>query len=163
MAIDAGSAAIDRLLTEGFFGYSGCVKENPVNANGVLTTVQMYGGTAANAKVGTLYGTGLSFTGRDYETVNFAGGVPETVTGLNIDAQTGDYIGFYNIGYIDRDGDGDGVPYLLGDGFDGSAHTYTDYVITVSFYATGTETAAGQPYMKRLGGVQYAALNRGVF
>lgn len=122
-------------------------KTNPANATGVLTTFQVYAGaTISNFKIGTAYGSGTSFTSRDYVSIGeVTSGSVQTFTGLACDVQTGDYIINHapsgHIRYSTTGGSG--VVYRSGDSFDGEAHTYTvGYASSrLSIYSTGISAA----------------------
>jgi hypothetical protein len=69
-------------------------KTNPATGDGILTTFQVYAGAKiTNYKIGTVYGSGTSYTSRDYVLIgSVASGSVQTFTGLSCDVQTGDYI-----------------------------------------------------------------------
>jgi hypothetical protein len=169
MAIDVGYDPGTSGSEYGFAGYTCLLLHNPANATGTITTFKIYcTESCTSAKVGSFYGSELSYTNRDYYTVGAISGTAiRTFTGIDFDITTGDFLGIYSADgattYV-YGGVSDDAPYCLGDQMGTGANTYTSfgpYVIMI--YGTGTETAVGQPLIKRLGGVQYAALNRGVF
>lgn len=133
-----------------------------VSGDGIFTSARV--GTDSvgrSAKVGTWYNTGTNqFKNRDYASISPGAG-DVTIYGLNIEAVAGDYVGIYDSGQFW--GAAKSRWYKAGDGTV-NEYTYSTYSsYWTSLYMEGTETAAGQPLIKRLGGVQYAALNRGVF
>lgn len=97
MAIDIGSPAIDRpTFISGLQAY--IIKENPANDSGVITKIQIYVyQTIANITFFTAYNTGVedTFTTRDYQYIvgPWAAGYHEI--NVNIDVQTGDYLGWF--------------------------------------------------------------------
>jgi hypothetical protein len=148
MAIDVGSTASNRGSSADINGYTYITKDNPVNANGVITSVEVWAnGNMTGLKVGTFFGSGTSWTNRDYETIgNVTAGSKQTFSGLSIDTQTNDLLGCVNTGgniEIDTTG-GSGHYWKQYDQFGAGTQTYTDpgYATTVfSLYATGISAA----------------------
>jgi len=139
-----GADAIDR-STFGGAGYTFLNEENPANASGTIDTVEIYANSEMSGiKVGTFYGSGTSWTLRDYTTVGTAAsGEKTTYTGLNIQVEEGDLIGiYYTGGLIEKDTSGAlGLLTYSGDAFDGGTYTYTeDSDGAVSLYASGSTT-----------------------
>ncbi|QBX64098.1 hypothetical protein [Dehalococcoides mccartyi] len=97
--IDIGIAAINRA---GSLTHSLTILEasKPANDTGILDVIEVWFSlSASGVKVGTFYGSGTSYTGRDYETIgSVASGAKRTFTGLSIDVTTGDLIGVYYSG-----------------------------------------------------------------
>ena len=94
-AIDIGAAAIDRGNN---YGPGTCVNEgNPANANGSITSVEIWAlSNLSDCEVATFYFSGNSGSTRDYEAIgSVTSGSKQTFSGLDIDVQTGDYIGAY--------------------------------------------------------------------
>jgi len=146
MAIDIGAGAAVYAYNCAT-GNTEIDKTNPANATGVLTTFQVYAGaTITNFKVGTAYGSGTSFTSRDYVSIGeVTSGSVQTFTGLACDVQTGDcIINHPPSGYIRHSTTGgSGIVYRSGDSFDGLVHTYTSGAAAgrVSLYSTGINVA----------------------
>ncbi|QBX64080.1 hypothetical protein [Dehalococcoides mccartyi] len=142
--IDIGIAAINRA---GSLTHSLTILEasKPANDTGILDVIEVWFSlSASGVKVGTFYGSGTSYTGRDYETIgSVASGAKRTFTGLSIDVTTGDLIGVYYSGgrlEIDTSG-GSSLMYSSGDAF-GSTKTYSSGSFPISLYGTGATSAA---------------------
>lgn len=141
--IDIGAAAIDRgdsFVPE----YTGIALDNPANASGKITSVEIWAKTdLTGCKVGTFYKDGTSFTCRDYATIGgVASGSKQTFSGLDIDVETGDYIGIYfSAGSLEMDlSGGAGMYYKSGDQFDAGTQTYELWdVVIYSLYGEGEE------------------------
>lgn len=140
---------------------------NPANATGILNQVRFYPATFGiiGCTVGTfLLVSGTTTTSRDYESLGDFSYAEQIVSDVNIDVELGDYVGNYRAYGALRYTSGETRHYMYGNylGLNNipynSVSGYYDLL-----YATGTETAVGQPFIKRFGGVPYAALNRGVF
>jgi len=148
-AIDVGySGGINTYQT--YFSYTTITKYNAANDTGKITSVLINfnaeGNNGANVKVGTFYGSGVSFTVRDYATIGtVTKGSDQTFTGLDIDVSTDDYIGvYYTDGFISiGTGATDTRIRYNGDAFaTGGAITYTafgDYYV----YVSGIGTTSG--------------------
>jgi hypothetical protein len=172
MAIDVGSEAIDRdAYNTG--GYTGIGEDNPANADGNIDTIECWFDTNAVGFIAATFirNSAGNYTSRDSVTIgDITSSSKQTVTGLSLDVVTNDRLGFYCAsGNMDRtDSGGAGIYYKspAGNYIDGNPYNYINTGIPealMSLYATGTETAAGHPTIKRFGGVPYAALNRGVW
>lgn len=126
--IDIGPGAINRASAHSYNRTLLCV-DNPANANGKITSVEIWANAnLSGCKVGTFYGSGTSYTSRDYATIgNVTAGSKQTFGSLSIDVQSGDYIGiFYSSGGIEADLSGfAGVYQDFGDQFGTGAQTYT--------------------------------------
>ncbi len=148
MAIDVGSTASDRGSSADINGYTYITKNNPVNADGVITSVEVWAnGNMTGLKVGTFSGSGTSWTNRDYETIGtVTAGSKQTFSGLSIDTQTNDLLGCCNTGgKIEMDITGGSGHYWNNyDQFGAGTKTYisasTESVL--SLYATGISAAA---------------------
>jgi hypothetical protein len=115
---------------------------NPANDTGSLDTVETWANTNATGfKVGTFYGSGTSYTSRDYETIgDVTSGSKQTFTGLSIDVVTGDFLGcYYASGLIERTlGSYTAIYNVSGDKFGtGSAVYSINASYAISLYATG--------------------------
>lgn len=126
--IDIGPGAINR-ASNGLAGYTGISLTNPANDSGVISVFEIWlFSNGTGVKIGTLHGSGTSYTSRDYESVgNVSSGSKQVFSGLDCDVETGDFVGYYGVGAdieLDFSG-GSGAAYLSGDKFDGSPHTYT--------------------------------------
>ena len=94
--IDIGAAALDR--DSQFFPYTFVLKDNPANADGSITSVELWAKTdLSNCEVATFIDEGSdTFSTRDYETIgSVTSGSKQTFSGLDMDVQTGDYIGTF--------------------------------------------------------------------
>jgi len=94
--ITIGAAAIDRV--DAFVAnYTLVNKENPADANGSITSIEIFavsGNNLANCEVATFSASGNDLTSRDSEAIGaVTGGSKQTFSGKDMDAQTGDYIG----------------------------------------------------------------------
>lgn len=118
-------------------------KANPANAAGVLTSVELFfvaGGQGV--KVGTFSGSGTSYDDRDYESIGSVSvGSKQTITGLNIDVSSGDFLGTYfygnNSALEANTSGGTGVYYASGDKFGSGSATYSSFSLKIAIYATG--------------------------
>jgi hypothetical protein len=134
-AIDVGSAATTR-ITVFPKGYTFIDISNPANATGNITSVELYFyGNATGVIVGIFYGSGTSYTCRDYESVGAVTGGSKQTKNVTLTVTTGDFIGLY------VPSDSPGQIYLDVSGGSGG------------YYKTGNQTATGtQTY---LGGDSY--------
>lgn len=152
--IDVGAAAINRGYAAGA-NYTCIVNTNPANDAGLLDTVEVYCETnalPAEMIVGTMYGSGTSYTPRDYANVGKPSVGANIFTGLSIDCDINDLIAWYSysaalgpaVSY-DKTG-GSGYYYKSGNYFAAGTQTYTfDSVnsgVIFSLYGTG-ETVSG--------------------
>lgn len=141
--IDIGSAAIDRAYANSIAD-TWIVKENPANANGTITSIEIYCNQALqNCEVATFYSTGIDeFSTRDTHFIGtVTAGSKQTFSGLDIDVETGDYLGYYASGGKDEnDNSGTGVWFKYDT--DAIPCTETGFTFiddaTISFYGTGT-------------------------
>ncbi len=95
--IDIGSPAINRNSYQAS-NVTCLLLENTANDTGVIDTVEIWADTTLKGTVvGTLYlDSGTDYIGRDYESLGTVNdGKKQTFTGLDIDVETGDYIGSY--------------------------------------------------------------------
>ena len=145
MGIDLGSAAINRNTTMGL-GNTRILLDNPAGSDGVITSVEIWMDAppdSYNVLVGTFYGTPPSFTCRDYANIgHIENAAKRTVSGLSIEAQSGDYLGVYcaTFGAVIEasDSGGSGVYHKAGNQMESGEQTYSllsDY--DISLYATG--------------------------
>lgn len=141
MNIDIGPNAIDRPASNSY-GYTYIEMTNPANAPGKITSIEIWAKDAlTGCKVGTFHGTAPNFTPRDVETIgNVAAGSKQTFSGLNIDVQSGDYIGIY---WSNAAGNMEATNvashyYKSGDQFSAGEQTYTQESYVLSVYGTGT-------------------------
>ena len=94
-SIDIGLDAGD-LGADGISGLTGIFLNNPANTSGTITNINIYlRGAVTGLKIGTFYGSGSSYTLRDYNTIGSLGVGIHELTGLNINVQSGDFIGAY--------------------------------------------------------------------
>ncbi|MBA7500266.1 hypothetical protein ES704_03021 [subsurface metagenome] len=139
--IDIGSAAINRSNWRDY-GVSLIVKENPANASGRITSVDVWfkDGTSG-AWVATFYETDPNrFTARDRQWIGpIALGVKETFE-VDLKVEEGDYIGiFFGLeGQIEADTEGEGIWSRVGDIYtwEDEEFTFTPD-ITISLGAIG--------------------------
>lgn len=147
MAIDIGADCIDR-GTAGGGGYTYVSKDNPANAGGTITSVDIWAAsTLIGCKVGIFYTTnGNTLKCRDSVVIgDVTAGSKQTFSGLSLSVETGDCIGIYfSPGNMEMDSSGyGGLWYKLGDHMEpGDETTYTflgGYAISV--YGTGGDAA----------------------
>ena len=128
MAIDIGSGAADY---GGTFpvGDTRIDKTNPANETGTIDTIEIWHNTdGTDVKVGTFYGSGTSYTNRDYELIgSVASGSKQIFTGKSCDCQAGDLLGWYaTSGNLEANATGGtGYFYKSGDQFGAGTQTYT--------------------------------------
>lgn len=143
--IDIGSEAINRANYQGG-AYTRITTANPANDSGTLDTIEVYVyNNVSLFKAGTFYGSSTSYTNRDYHDIgSITTGAKRTFTGLDIDVESGDYLGWYwpdSDQYIECTEDSTTYYYKLGDQFSAGTQTYGSYSgRTYSVYGTG-ETA----------------------
>lgn len=149
-SIDMGGGATDRALTVYIStGYTMVDINNPANATGTLDSFAIWlNQQCQNVLMGTAYGSGTSWTGRDFFTWGtVAAGSEQVATGKSVSVETDDCIHFYGTtGYIDANTSGGAGAYsAAGDQIsDHGTDTYTAHSGWVlSFYATGTESGTG--------------------
>jgi len=123
MAIDIGSAVIDR---GGYYdaGATRIVKENPANASGRITSVDIWAeATIMSAIIATFYrpdpsGHPNNFTARDSQLIGeIVLGAKRTFE-VDLKVESGDYIGMYwryAGDHVERDTSGDGMWFKLDD------------------------------------------------
>lgn len=153
MAIDIGAEATDRGYAYSA-GRTVIAKDNPANASGTITSVEIWANTdMTNCRVGTFYTTnGDRLKCRDSATIGaVTAGSKQTFTEdsggspLAITVETGDYIGFYETpGKIEWDIAGFlGMWYVVSEFIDPGDET--DYSLaagdTISLKGTGEEEA----------------------
>lgn len=147
--IDIGSSAISGTEGSGIETYIS--KTNPANDTGKITEIKAYAYStnALNVDVATFYSTGTNqFSTRDTHLIGTVViGSVQTFSGLDIEVETGDYIGFYNTaGYLAKNTSGGaGYWYLSGDHV---PCTTTNFSLSgnsfhrISLYGTGTTVEA---------------------
>jgi len=129
MAIDIGSAAIDRGSSASPFQMYLSLN-NPANESGALTSIEIWcaSNISAGLKVGTFYGSGTSWTCRDYATLGAITAGSKQTFEVNIAVEAGDIIGIYSPSTgveMDTSGGG-GLLYNGGeDWFDSNPHNYS--------------------------------------
>jgi len=93
--IDVGSAAINRV--QALAGSTTAIEiANPANESGNITKVSIFAATGGSGwKVGTFYGSGSDYTSRDSANLPAISAGLNTITGLSIAVESGDFIGVY--------------------------------------------------------------------
>lgn len=142
-AIDIGSSASDRSYGASA-GYTMLDVVNTANHAGVITSISLFIYQAiGGVKVGTFYGSGTSWTLRDYETLSNVDTGARTITTnssgnpINITVSAGDVIGiYYTVGAMDKAISGGTSKYYSGDAFSGT-HTFSSGDEIYSLYCTG--------------------------
>ncbi len=165
MAIDVGSAAIDRASNSGS-GNTYIPKNNSANADGTLDTIEMWPKvTLENCEVGTVYlVSGTTFHCR--EGIDIGGvtqGSKQTFSGLDIDILTGDYLAYYvTFGTLERDSSGGAGYWFTGGSYvntdDETSYSLSGTMADYSLYGTGTETPTG--WANKFNGVANAAIGK---
>ncbi len=144
-AIDIGTAATDRSAGHSI-STNPIVEENPANAAGTITSVEIWvgGASISNVEVATFEEVATdTFTTRDSETLGtVTGGSKQTFSGLDMDVQTGDYIGTHgDSGDLEADWSGSyGMWYdpSSGDYIPCANQALTHYSpVTLSLYGEG--------------------------
>ena len=161
--IDIGTGAV----TTGEGGWPATwnviAKGNPANATGTIDTIEIYSADdLTDVKVGTFYGSGTSYSNRDYVTIgSVTSGSKQTFTEdsgsntISIEVVEGDLIGIYwSSGFIEQEThSGVGFYYKSGDQFGAGEQTYT-FIDgrEISVYGTGEEAAVGFTRKIKIGG-----------
>lgn len=172
MAIDIGSAVIDRVSTADWSLATYIAEENPANANGSIDTVEIWCPSTqemVNTEVATFEEVSTdTFTTRDSEVLGtVTAGSKQTFSGLDMDVETGDYIGVhFTDGQIERENSGAGYWFSGGTDYipctnQGFSHQGSR---TISLGGTGTESGGATP--QAVGGGSIAiggTLNRNIF
>ena len=143
-AIDIGSPATDRASSNGLGTYTHIIAENPANASGTITSVEIWFNVGVGALEGlwvaTFYNvSGNNFSTRDTVSLGEASaGYNAFEVGLNVEG--GDYIGiFAGGGRIDTTWSGDGAWYLAGNQIPCTNVTFAfEAGFTFSLYGIGT-------------------------
>ena len=140
--IDIGPGAIDGDDVSGA-GYTFIDKDNPANNTGTIDTFEIWCNTnLTGTKIGTIAGSGTTYTPRDVETIgNVTSGSKQTFSGLDCDVTSGDFMGYYaGAGLIERSTSG-GTQYYYksGDQWGAGEQTYTAGSSNnkLSLYGTG--------------------------
>lgn len=119
------------------------LKDNPANASGKLTSVEVYPATnITDIKIALFYSTGTNtFKTRSWVDLGSMAENSKTVCAINLDVIAGDYIGVYcTIGNVSQDTTGgSGLWYLTGDYINTLGATFSGGTGTskMSIYATG--------------------------
>jgi hypothetical protein len=140
--ISIGEACIDRAV--GFStAFTVLAVGNPANLSGYITTVEVWFSLSCNGiKIGTFYGSGSTYTCRDYATANVASGYV-SIPDLHIRVEQGDLIGIWSSDGVQIDvttSGGQGIKYKSGDQFNaGTVSGYTTTLTTrvISLHGTG--------------------------
>jgi hypothetical protein len=139
-SVDAGDSVSDRATTTNNAN-TYIIIDNPVNATGIIDTIKYWCADALTLYVGTFYGSGTTYTCRDYVNLGTSvSGSEQTVTGLSLHAVTGDYLGFFGVS-MDRTTGVGSTYYKAGAQLFTGVQTYTAQVGTISLYAEGVTKA----------------------
>lgn len=147
--ITIGAPAIDR-ASAGAGTYTWVEQSNPANDSGTITSVEVWMFTEASAAEVATFSEGASnvLSTRDYEALGVvASGSKQTFSGLDMDVQTGDYLGFYagGVGNIDRTDSGEtGLWYYASaDKIPCTDETFSSAAgYMISLYGTGATAVA---------------------
>ena len=130
MTIDIGPEAIDRSTALVAGNKTIICLDNPANANGTITDVEVWVQTTVTTmKIGIFSGGGGAGTYTPRSSVSLGevvAGTKKSFSGLNLTVETGDYLGCYcDSGKHETEGSGYmGIVTYTGDGTTG-AQTYT--------------------------------------
>ena len=104
--IDIGMPAINRGSSFGVFTIIN--SGNPANTAGTITNVEIWAlGNLSNCEVATFYGSGTTYSTRDYETIGTVTSGSKQTFGVDLDVEIGDFIGiYYTAGNVERDTSG---------------------------------------------------------
>jgi hypothetical protein len=156
--IDVGAAASDRSLYESIVSsgtyYTNVEGTNPANADGTIDTVDTWfaaGGAGSSVKAGTFSASGNDLTCRDAQSIGEVAVGANSVSGLDIDVVTGDYIGIDGRANVATQIDRDSVSApafrwrATGQYCDANdTATFVPVARTNSIYGTG-DTGAAEP------------------
>ena len=146
--IDVGSPAVDR-ADYASENITYVTKENPANASGTIDTIEAwFDYSVTDLEVGTFIHEGSNYLStRDSHYIgSVVAGAKRTYSGLSIDIETGDYIGYSHGygGHLARDTSGGSAGYWFkaGDSIPCSSVLFTNSAnpYLYSLYGTGTET-----------------------
>lgn len=142
IAIDVGSPAINRALTQGTYTTMGLT--NPANATGIITSVEIWvNNDVSNCEIATFYlVSGTNYSTRDTHFIgSIASGSKHTSSGLSLEVQSGDYLGiYYTSGALERSGTGgSGIRFATSDQIPCSNVEFANYWAgdLISLYGTG--------------------------
>lgn len=150
-SIDIGAAATARASELYFDTYTFVGIDNAANAAGSLDTVEIYlrSGSSLDVYAGTFSKSGSTFTCRDSEELgNVTVGSKQTYDSLDIDVESGDYIGCATkagVPSIEYDSSGGaGLWYVSGEYIDPTdSASFTEAAAwMMSLYGTGTESGS---------------------
>lgn len=138
--IDVGPGATDQAGSQALNGITLIEFANPVNANGTITSCDLWFATnATGVKVGIMrLVSGTTYTCVASVTLGAVqAGAKRTFT-VNLPCQAGDLIGVYYATGAIESGAGSATAYLrYEDGLDGQPHTYSTQEAAISVYGTG--------------------------
>jgi hypothetical protein len=142
--IDIGSPAIDR-PNDYNPAWTTVGKDNPANDTGTITSVEIWAYTTMQVQVATFYVvSGNYLSTRDEHNIgNVPGGSKQTFSGLDIDVQTGDYLGLYYSGgrLENSDSGGSGLWWNSGDRIPCTNVLFSaNTAPMISLYGTGATT-----------------------
>jgi len=129
--------------------YTLLLTHNVANATGIIDTMEIWNAdviTMTAIKIGMFYGSGTTFTPRDYESLGTAAPSQKTsFTGLECSVTIGDMIGFYaESAGIERADSTASYFYAEGDKFGGEYASYEEFSPRIlSLYGTGTTDIPG--------------------
>jgi hypothetical protein len=150
MVLNVGGSAIDRTSSDDLANTTAIFKDNPANATGTITSVEIWANTSlSGCIVGTFYSTGTNqFSSRSSATIGtVSSGVKQTFSGLSINCVAGDFIGLYvTTGKMESDGTGSGEWLKTGNNIPCTNVTFVLYSGYIdSLHAIGTAPDTGNP------------------
>lgn len=151
-----------------YFGGYGMMlsRQSPASEDCIIDTIIAYVGTSTGAKVGMFSNRAEEYyTCNDVVNLGNITGLNVNISGLALEGKAGEFIAIYATSRWYNNTGGNTFRMYGGDATNGSEYTFSPYSgKDACIYGTGETSAAGsKAFIKRFGGVPYAALNRGVF
>ena len=116
LSIDIGAAAINRAVGVGA-GYTNIAKENPANASGKITSIEIWAYSNITGLIVAIFTQGAAnvFTARDSQIIGNVTADSKQIFEVDLDVQEGDFIGVYQTsGSIELDTSGEGYWRIAG-------------------------------------------------
>ncbi|NLV18338.1 MAG: LamG domain-containing protein [Bacteroidetes bacterium] len=145
--IDVGAEAIDRVAYVNIRNFTIINKENPANASGKITSVEIYAGIDMEGVIAATFSAdGDNLTARDsYEIGSVTAGSKQTFT-VDLDVEEGDYLGVYCTGgSIEKDSGGE-YWYKKGNQTNCTNEGFSTTNGIISLYATGVIRQGGEVF-----------------
>jgi|WetSurMetagenome_2_1015567.scaffolds.fasta_scaffold190562_2 hypothetical protein len=129
---------------------------NPADGTGTIDTITIYvASQITSAKIGIFYlSSGTTYVCRSSYTTGVLTTGLNTLTGLSLAVQNGDFIGIYHAtGGVDRADSGGTSAYVAGeyaDAGDSASYTTSGQARIISVHGAGTTAEVGQPTTRRM-------------